>query len=75
MKAEVERVAELSLQNSWLELRAGSEGEILPVLSQQRHVGLVGTEGDEGGRGQRCTGVNQVETHFKRLIICIYGYI
>ena len=35
-------------------------GKILPGLSQQGGVGLVGTEGDVGGWGQGSTGVNQV---------------
>ena len=44
----IQGVADMSLQHSWLELGAHSEGEILPGLSQQGHVGLVGAEGDEG---------------------------
>ena len=48
------------MKHSWLELVTDSEGEILPGLSQQGHVGLIGTEGNEGGWGQRSNGVNQV---------------
>ena len=60
-RAEVDGVASLSLEESWLELITDSEGEILPGLSQQGHVCLVGTERDEGGRGQRSTRVNKVD--------------
>ena len=69
---EVKFIAPLTLEDSWLELVTDSEGEILPGLSQQGHVGLVGTEGDEGGWGQRSTGVNQVgrvEAQFMKLFI------
>ena len=58
---------------AWLELGADSEWEILPSLSQQGHVCLVGTEGDESNRGQgsgRVDQVGRVETHFNGSDIC-----
>ena len=36
------------------------KAEIRSSLAENGHVGLVGAERNEGGRGQRSTGVNKV---------------
>ena len=52
---------------------AGGKIDTLLILSQQGHVGLVGTEGNACGRRQRSTGVNQVGREEADFIGCANG--